>query len=283
MTSAPAAPVTEVGVEMQAVSAEFRHERLCGAMASIAHDLKSPLGVIAGYTDLLLTEKIGLISGRQRDVLQQMQQQGRRLQLLVEDFLTLAALESGAMRCRFALEDVGTCLQEICGIWEPRFRERGLTLYHLRNGRIAPFPMDSNKVQRLVSNLLENATKYVPAGGSVTVQAELYRWERRVQGQASETAPKPNERRVKPFDAPNAVRVRVIDTGPGIAPEYHLEIFDEFFRLPEGNSEMGGTGLGLSIARRLAHASGGKICVESERGAGCMFSFLLPLKPPGVA
>lgn len=255
---------------------ELRHERLCGAMASAAHDLKTPVGVIAGYTDLLLSEKIGLISAKQRAVLREMQQQGRRLQLLVEDFLTLGTLEAGGLQCRFATDDLTECVQEICGIWEPRFHERGLALYHVRNGRIPPFAFDASKVQRLLSNLLENAWKYVPAGGSATVQAEPYRWERRTQ---AECAAHPRERRSKPFDAANAVRVRVSDTGPGIAAEYHLEVFDEFFRLPEAG-ESGGTGLGLSIARRLAHTMGGKIWVESEPGAGATFAFLLPLQPP---
>ncbi len=274
------------GLEPQLAAAEFRHERLCAAMASIAHDLKSPLGVVAGYTDLLLTERIGLISSRQRSVLEQMQQQGQRLQLLVEDFLTLGALEAGTMQCRFAMGDIGTSLQEMCALWEPRFRERGIALYHVRNASLPPFPLDNNKVQRVVSNLLENATKYVPAGGSVTVQAELYRWERRRANpepgrEFDATQLAENERRRRHFEGPNAVRVRVTDNGPGIAAEYHLEIFDEFFRLPEASQTADGTGLGLSIARRLIHACGGKIWVESELGAGCNFHFLLPVQTPG--
>ena len=80
------------------------------------------------------------------------------------------------------------------------------------------------------------------------------------------------------MNVPNAVKVSVADTGPGIRPEFHLEIFDDFFRLP-GSESAEGMGLGLAIARRLLQGMGGKIWVESEPGAGCKFSFLIPLKP----
>ena len=80
------------------------------------------------------------------------------------------------------------------------------------------------------------------------------------------------------LSAPNAVKVSVADTGPGIRPEFHLEIFDDFFRLP-GSEAAEGMGLGLAIARRLLQGMSGKIWVESEPGAGCKFSFLIPLKP----
>src|SRR5260370_34908009 len=87
------------------------------------------------------------------------------------------------------------------------------------------------------------------------------------------------ERRWRPVSQPNSVKISVSDTGPGIPPEYHLEIFDDFFRLPT-NEKSEGMGLGLAIARRLVHGMGGKIWVESEPGTGCRFSFIIPMKPP---
>jgi signal transduction histidine kinase len=75
------------------------------------------------------------------------------------------------------------------------------------------------------------------------------------------------------------VKVSVSDTGPGIPAEYHIEVFDDFFRLPSSEAQTEGMGLGLAIARRLVHGMGGKIWVESEAGAGCKFSFLVPMKP----
>jgi signal transduction histidine kinase len=89
-----------------------------------------------------------------------------------------------------------------------------------------------------------------------------------------------SERRQRTLTAPNAVKVSVADTGPGIPAEYHLEVFDDFFRLPDTENQADGMGLGLSIVRRLVIAMGGKIWVESDQGAGSKFSFIIPQKPP---
>jgi signal transduction histidine kinase len=145
----------------------------------------------------------------------------------------------------------------------------------LANDKLPSFPFDSPKIQRVISNFLENAYKFTPAGGTVWLHAEPHMWERR-------SASKPGvekERRRQPLSVPNAVKVSVSDTGPGIPAEYHLEVFDDFFRLPTNENQSEGMGLGLAIARRLVNGMGGKLWVESEPGAGCKFSFLVPLKP----
>jgi signal transduction histidine kinase len=161
----------------------------------------------------------------------------------------------------------------VCRLWSGRFQERGLALYFLANDKLTHFAFDSAKIQRVVSNLLENASKYTPQGGTVWLHAEPHMWERR---SASKSVG--GERRRQAMSVPNAVKVSVSDTGPGIPPEFQIEIFDDFFRLP-GSEAAEGMGLGLAIARRLLQGMGGKIWVESEPGAGCKFSFLLPLKP----
>jgi signal transduction histidine kinase len=99
-------------------------------------------------------------------------------------------------------------------------------------------------------------------------------WERR----SASNSVAGGDRRRQSVSLPNAVKVSVADTGPGIRPEFHLEIFDDFFRLP-GSESAEGMGLGLAIARRLLQGMSGKIWVESEPGAGCKFSFLIPMKP----
>ena len=86
----------------------------------------------------------------------------------------------------------------------------------------------------------------------------------------------PGERRRQNNPLPNSVKVSVSDTGPGIPAEYHIEVFDDFFRLPQNEAQTEGMGLGLAIARRLVSAMGGKIWVESELGAGAKFSFIVP-------
>jgi len=252
-----------------------RFERTTNALASAAHDLKTPLAILNGYVELLQSEKLGPLNERQRDVLDDMQASGQRLQHFIQDFLSYTVLETGEFRMQYEAGDVNACLSEVCRLWSQRFQDKGLALYFLANDKLPVFPFDSAKVQRVISNLLENASKFTPRGGTVWLHAEPYMWERRTA-----TAPGvERERRRQSLATPNAIKVSVSDTGPGIAPEYHLEIFDDFFRLPSNDSQSEGMGLGLAIARRLITGMGGKVWVESEPGAGCKFSFLVPLKP----
>ena len=252
-----------------------RYRRTTNALASAAHDLKTPLAILNGYIELLQSEKLGHLNDRQREVIRDMQSSGQRLQHFIQDFLSYTVLETGELRLQYEQGDINACLSEVCRLWSHRFQEKGLALYFLANDKLVPFPFDSAKIQRVISNLLENASKFTPAGGTVWLHAEPYMWERR--GAPKATVEK--ERRRQPLSTPNAVKVSVADTGPGIPPEYHVEVFDDFFRLPNNENQSDGMGLGLAIARRLVNAMGGKLWVESEPGAGSKFSFLVPLKP----
>jgi signal transduction histidine kinase len=253
-----------------------RFQRCTNALASAAHDLKTPLSILSGYIELLQSEKLGSLNEKQRTILKDMRSSGQRLQAFIQDFLTYSVLETGELRMQYELGDMNACISEVCSLWSIRFQEKGLALYFLANDKIPQFAFDSAKVQRVLSNLLENASKFTPAGGTVWLHAEPYMWERR-------SAQKPNasgERRRQSIGHPNSVKVSVADTGPGIAAEFHMEVFDDFFRLPQTEKVVEGMGLGLAIARRLVNGFGGKIWVESEPGAGSKFSFLIPLKPP---
>jgi signal transduction histidine kinase len=253
-----------------------RFSRTTNALASAAHDLKTPLAILNGYVELLQSEKLGSLNERQREVLRDMRSSGHRLQHFIQDFLSFSVLETGEMKMQYIDGDMNGCLSEVCRLWSSRFQEKGLALYFLANDKLASFSFDAPKVQRVISNLLENASKFTPGGGTVWLHAEPYMWERR-----SVSKPEiPSERRRQPMAQPNSVKVSVSDTGPGIPAEYHIEVFDDFFRLPANESQTDGMGLGLAIARRLVNGMGGKIWVESELGAGCKFSFILPLKPP---
>lgn len=254
-----------------------RVRKTATALASAAHDLKTPLAIMNGYMELLQSQKLGPLNDRQREVLGDMVLSGQRLQRFIQDFLTFSVLETGELRMQFVEGDMNTCLSEVCRLWSGRFQERGLALYFLANDKLTPFPFDSPKIQRVISNLLENASKYTPEGGTVWLHAEPHMWERRSVSQSATHG----DRRRQATNVPNAVKVSVADTGPGIRPEFHLEIFDDFFRLPGSESEEG-MGLGLAISRRLLQAMGGKIWVESEPGAGAKFSFLIPLNPTPI-
>ena len=254
-----------------------RFQRTTNALASAAHDLKTPLAILNGYVELLHSEKLGTISERQREVLQDMRDSGKRLEQFIQDFLTYSALETGGLRMQYEAGDINEILSGVCRLWSSRFQQKGIALYFLPNDKLPGFPFDIAKLERVISNLLENSFKYTPQGGTVWLHAEPYMWERR-----AEIRPSSDERRRESVAHPNSVKVSVSDTGPGIPAEFHLEVFDDFFRLP-GTEEQDGMGLGLAIARRLVQGMGGKIWVESDPGAGCKFSFLIPYKPAVAA
>lgn len=250
-----------------------RFQRTTNALASAAHDLKTPLSILNGYVELLHSEKLGPLSDRQREVLQDMRDSGKRLQDFIQDFLTYSAMEIGGLRMHFETGDLNDCLSGVCRLWSNRFQQKGIALYFLANDKLPIFPFDAPKLERVISNLLENSFKFTPQSGTVWLHAEPYMWERRAA-----SLPSTSERRRQNLSHPNSVKVSVADTGPGIPAEFHLEVFDDFFRLP-GTESQDGMGLGLAIARRLVQGMDGKIWVESDPGAGCKFSFLIPFKP----
>jgi len=252
-----------------------RYLRTTNALASAAHDLKTPLAILNGYVEVLQSEKLGGLNPRQREVLRDMRSSGRRLEHFIQDFLTYSVMETGELKLHYESGDLNNCLAEVCRLWSPRFQDKGVAVYFLPHDKLAEFSFDSAKVERVISNLLENASKFTPTGGTVWLHAEPYMWERRSVNKTAVAG----ERRRRSLSVPNSVKLSVADTGPGIPAEYHIEVFDDFFRLPQTEAQTEGMGLGLAIARRLVNAMGGKIWVESEPGGGCKFSFLIPLKP----
>jgi two-component system, NtrC family, sensor histidine kinase KinB len=251
-----------------------RFQRTTNALGSAAHDLKTPLAIMNGYVELLQSEKLGPITERQQEVLRDMWASGKRLEQFIQDFLTYSALETGGLKMQFVLGNINECLSDVCRLWSARFQERGLALYFLANDKLSEFEFDLPKLERVISNLLENSFKFVPQGGTVWLHAEPYMWERRAAVKPASAG----ERRKHNNAQPNSVKISVSDTGPGIPAEFQQEVFDDFFRLPSNDSQ-DGMGLGLAIVRRLVQGMGGKIWVESEAGEGCKFSFLIPFKP----
>ncbi len=254
---------------------EVQYQRCAQALATAAHDLRTPLAVVSGYIELLMSGKLGPLTERQSRCLEDMHSSSQRLHRLITDFLTFSALQTGNLNLQLDEDrDLHQCLSEICSFWMQRFQAKGVAFYYLPSEHLKPFPFDYDRVQRIISNLLENALKFTPQGGTVWLNAEPQLWERRTL----DTHARGRERRKQSLAAPNAVRISVADTGPGIPPEYHQEIFGDFFQVPDGQGSGGGMGLGLGIARRLVQAHGGKIWVESEPHSGSKFSFVLPLK-----
>jgi signal transduction histidine kinase len=267
------AQMSPVGQKLEPVTEE--HCSCCrDALASAAHELKTPLAIMGGYLHLLLTEKLGPLNPRQVEILTEMQANGVRLSNFIQNLLTYTALKVDRFEVQYEIGDINACIREIAEVWAQRFQDRAIAFYFLPNDKLEPFPFDYYKVQHVVSNLLDNAMKYTPASGTVWLHLEPYFWERRTTQR-----PPLVERRKQAVHTPNSCRISVSDTGPGIAPEFQQEIFEEYFRLTPQGTRAEGYGLGLAIARRLVQAAGGKIWVESEPGAGSKFSVLVLLNP----
>jgi signal transduction histidine kinase len=240
-------------------------------LASAAHELKTPLAVIKGYHDLLLSGSLGHLSERQKDILEESKDSCERLVRLVSMFLNYSALESGKLVLQLRENNLRDCLEELAGRLSEEFQRKKVKLEMLVDSSIATFRFDYQKVREAAENLLDNALKYTPSGGTVILCAKPHLWERR----AAKVAPA-EERRRFCLLRPNSVEVSVTDSGVGIAPEHHQEIFEEFVRVDRNTS---GMGLGLAIAKRFIQAHRGKIWVESEPNRGSTFVFLLPMDP----
>jgi len=238
-------------------------------LASAAHELKTPLAVIKGYYDLLLTNSLGKLSDKQKDILEESKESCERLVRLVSMFLNYSALESGKLVLQLRENDLRDCLVEMTGRWSEAFQRKGVKLETQIDPSIPTFKFDYQKVQQAAANLLDNALKHTPTGGTVVLRAKPHFWERRV----AEVAPVEERRRFR-LPRPNSAEVSVTDSGTGIAPEHHQEIFEDFVRVDRNTS---GMGLGLAIAKRLIQAHRGKIWVESESQRGSTFAFLLPM------
>jgi signal transduction histidine kinase len=244
-------------------------------MASATHELKTPLSIMSGYLRLLLSGKLGALSEKQTQVLTAMQGSATRLEQFAQDFLAYCTVETGKLAVSFEMADLNECLRELYRIWLVGFQNKGIAFYMPADEPLPPFRFDYHKVQRVVSTLLENALLSTAPGGTVWLAAEPHHWDRR----ARESGDVVIDRRRSTFERPNAVRIMVSDTGTGISPEFHQDIFEDFFTLRQQEREARGTGLGLAIARRLVRAQHGKIWVESEVGVGSKFCVVLPLRP----
>ena len=223
--------------EMAAQLARAR-EAERAVLLSVSHDLRTPLTAVRGYAEGLADGSVDV--GEAAGVIAR---EADRLERLVADVLALARLEQGVLEVRLERVDLAAIAREAAERLAPRARAGGLELHVTADGEAAARG-DHDRVLQVVSNLVDNAVRVTPAGGEVTIAAE-------------------------------PGRLRVSDTGPGIAPEDLPHAFERF-HLHRRAGSRDGTGIGLAIVRELTEAMGGSVSVRSEPGGGAEFSVELP-------
>ena len=223
------------------------------SLASAAHEFKTPLVSMMGYTDLLRRGHLGPTTEKQRQVLGEMRESAERLQRLIEDLLLLAKLKGtkNADRSEKPASAVNEHLHEVFSFWAAAARQKSIRYEFSPASGCPQVAVEAFRLQHIISNLIDNALKFTPARGSVVVRVARCFWERR----NSQTEFLFNVERRENLRIENAVLIDVADTGPGIPPEFHEDIFGDFVQLP--GTSCRGTGLGLAIARRLSEACGG--------------------------
>lgn len=256
----------------QEPSTDFSAGHPLQALMSATHDLQSPIAGILEKVHHLQATPDGPFGAEQKKELRDIERLCAHMRSMIEECYNYGLLEFGGAELSTEVNDLGTCIQQLTAIWEVAARNKKITLTIKGDPAGPVFAFDASKIQRVLSNLIENALKYTPSGGMVTLEWENCFFERRVRVE-SLTGP---ERRRRPGNEPNAVRISVTDTGYGIAPQDQQEIFEPFVRA--ANKSHRGMGLGLSIARKFVNWHGGRIWVESTLGSGSTFCVTLPLR-----
>jgi two-component system phosphate regulon sensor histidine kinase PhoR len=229
-------------------------------VANVSHELRTPLTAIKGYAETLLGS-----AGDDRDTARRflavIDRHAERLGRLIDDLLALSDLELGRSPLRLAATPVAPVVDDVLQILAARVGQAQLTV----TPRIAPetpaILADSDRLQQVLINLVENAIKYTSPGGRVVVRAEP-------AGAAH----------------PDMVELAVEDTGIGIPTEDIPRLTERFFRVDKARSrQLGGTGLGLAIVKHIVQAHGGLLTIQSTLGKGTTVRVLLPVAPPEIA
>ena len=246
-------------------------------LARAIHDFRAPLTALTGYCGLLLGGELGALSGTQQEVLRRIEQSTKRLSRLAGEMFQLSV--SGRVDPRPNLEaaEVRDCLAQAIHEIRPRAEEKGIQVSLHCSPSVETLYFEPSQMEQVLVNLLDNACKHTPAGGHIEIASYPYFWERR-----QPSGPQPvSERRRSDVCAPNAYRVDVQDSGPGI-PRGHLNCIFEEYVSAERAGQRSGAGLGLAICKRIMQRHQGCVWAESN-GRGAKFSLVLPLGGACVA
>ena len=222
---------------------------------NMSHDIRTPMNAILGYTHLMEDELKGKELPETLDHLKKLQQSGNLLLSILNNVLDMARIESGKMEIDENYSQIKEILQTLLEIFDDEAKKKNIAFHYAMNVEHEHVLMDITKVKEIFANILSNAIKYTPSGGSVTVNVDEL-----------------------PCDEPGYMiaRTRVSDTGIGMSQDYLTRIFEAFTREQNTTkSKIAGSGLGMSIVKKYVELLGGTINVESELGEGSTFTVTL--------
>jgi two-component system sensor histidine kinase KdpD len=222
-------------------------------LAAVSHDLRTPLAAIIATAGNLREEDVAWTARERHDFAAAIEAEARRLDRLVTNLLDVSRIEAGGLRPRLGWYDLGALVDEVLG--HTRSLLAGHRLVVAVEDDLPPLALDYVQIAQVLVNLLENATKYAPAGTTVRLGA---------------------------CRVADEVVVAVRDEGPGVPAGAGDRLFAPFYRAGEPGGGPHGTGLGLAVARGFVAAHGGRIWAANRPGGGACFAFALPLAPPGT-
>ena len=243
--------VERVRLRRESVEAEVlrRTDELRTAMLNaVSHDLRTPLASIIASAGSLRQRDVTWSETERQEFLAAIEEEARRLNRIVGNLLDLSRVEAGSLRPEKTWHDLAALLDDVVGRLRPLTARHDVRLTVPDD--LPPVWLDYVEIDQVLSNLIENATKYAPPGTRIDIGA------RRLNGE---------------------IEVAVADQGPGIAPEVLPRLFQPFYRAPEHGHRPDGTGLGLAVAKGLVEAHGGRISAENRPEGGARFAFTLPL------
>jgi len=243
-------------------------------LSNMSHELRTPLNSIIGFSEILEDGMAGPMADNQKDLLNDISTSGKHLLSLINDILDLSKVEAGKMELELSEFDLENMLDGSLVMFKEKAMKHNIKIATEVAAGIGNIVADERKIKQVMFNLLSNAFKFPPDGGSVSVAA------RRVKSEElGARSMKEASSHITPYTSQNFIEISVTDTGIGISPENQKKLFQPFQQIDSALSRKhSGTGLGLNLCKKFVELHGGRIWMENEVGKGSRFVFLIPLR-----
>ncbi len=258
------------------MQAEAANRAKSDFLANMSHELRTPLSAIIGFSDMLRDGMAGEINDEQKDYINDIYESGNHLLKLINDILDLSKVEADKMELEPLEFSLYSLIEGSLVMFKEKAMKHNLKLgFDIEEG-VDDIVADEIKIKQVLFNLISNAVKFTPDGGSVSVHARrVHSSQITVHGEKeSNSEPSTVNREHAGF-----VEISVEDTGIGLSPEDQKKLFQPFLQIETHlTKKYAGTGLGLSLCKRFIELHGGRIWVESEVGKGSRFTFVIPIR-----